>query len=761
MCLKRSTITSRRDTPIVVPLIIVFVVLSTHAVSQKTAGPIQQLVSRAQTAFQDDQLDEAEELYLKALDLQEKNASALLGLGRIELERKNAAEARKHFERILAFDPQNIAAHYYLGIVFRELGIVRRFFNVLASAVSQTDWQKSADQFSWVVARDSLYEDVFLQYALLLVYQENYIDAIQMGRIQIRLRPTLVSAQLGLLKLYGIYAANERPMKALEWLRTQSTEFATYYTGEILRRYNRLDDAESVFRGLLALKLEMPLQPVCLSLAKIYYERQVPDTAEQFYWRALNESNSLQGIHFLFEDLKYILSDDEVKSYRRIGSLQKKGMFIRSFWLDRNPTPGATTNDRLTVHYRRLIYAEKHHAFYGVRIMFNNPDRSRELRLPKAYYFNQEFNDQGLIYLRHGAPNEVQTIGGEGVVANESWLYQATPSRPQMIFHFVMEKSLGGHWQLTDLPSNRRIWENLVEWDSRFFSLLNAKSYIEQQRYKDEIALERRSVVSEALSTEHHTWREEIKPFNLTAAIDAFRGESKRAMLDISYAVPLAVLAKEIRDSARVVKIRTNITVSRAGHPEVASETDTLSVLVSDRSSGAVVHLFRTTVPVDTYTVRLHLRPEGTNLVGEWRQKKVIPNFATNDLVLSDIQFLLPSPLKTKLEIQGIKVGPSPFRIYPRNKPIYVYFSMYGLVKDSFGKTAYDIVYSLSPETSPNKVAMKKQGFNIGVDETASELLTLDVGDLDTGSYLLTVAVTDRKSGRAASRSVPIKLYNP
>lgn len=753
--------TSRRHTPSAFIAITVSFFLFAPALSQNTTGQIRQLLSRAQTAFLEDQLDEAEELYLKVLDLQEKNASARLGLGRIELERKNAAEARKHFERILAFEPENMAAHYYLGIVFRELGLVRRFFNLLVSLVAQTDWQKSSDQFSWVITRDSLYEDVLYQHATLLAYQGNYIDAIEMGRTQIRLHPTLVSAQLGLFKLYKIYAENEQPIKSLEWLRAQSTEIATYYTGEILRRYNRLDDAESVFRGLLRLKLDLPLQPIYLSLAKIYYKRQMPDTAEQFYWRALNETSSLQGIHFMFEDLKYILNDEELRAYARLSSLQKKGMFFRSFWLDRNPTPGATTNDRLTEHYRRLLYAEERHRFYGVRIMYNNPDRMGELRLPRAYYLNQEFNDQGLIYMRHGAPNEVQSLGGEGVGANESWLYQSTPTRPQMIFHFVMEKSLGGNWQLTALPSDPRIWEKLIEWDSRFFSMLNAESDIERQRYQSEIAFEERSAISAALSTEHHTWREEIKPFNLTAAIDAFRGASDRALLDISYAVPLAVLAKEIQDSARIIRIMTNITVSRAGHPEVASETDTLSVLVSARSAGAVIHLFRTTVPIDTYTVRLHLRPDGTNLVGEWRQTKVIPNFASSDFMLSDIQFLLPSPSKAKLDIQGIKVGPSPFRIYPRNKPIYAYFSMYGLVKDNFGKTAYDIEYTLSPESSLKEKAKTKRAFNMGADESASELLTLDVGDLDSGSYLLTVAVTDRKSGRVATRSVPVKLYKP
>ena len=151
------------------------------------------------------------------------------------------------------------------------------------------DWNKSKKHFQWVISRDSLYQDVLYQYARLLRYRENYEEAILAGHAQVRLRPDLVEPQMKLFRLYRYFITHKEIDEALTWLKQQPWEHARYFVGEKLRREGRLDEADSVFQKLLTHPLHMSLQPIYLSLTRIYYEQRCPARAQRYYWQAVNE----------------------------------------------------------------------------------------------------------------------------------------------------------------------------------------------------------------------------------------------------------------------------------------------------------------------------------------------------------------------------------------------------------------------------------------------------------------------------------------
>ena len=65
---------------------------------------------------------------------------------------------------------------------------------------------------------------------------------------------------------------------------------------------------------------------------------------------------------WLNQDVAYIISDDEAKSFRTLSNDEERDSFIENFWLRRNPNPDSPENEFREEHYRRIAYANEHFA---------------------------------------------------------------------------------------------------------------------------------------------------------------------------------------------------------------------------------------------------------------------------------------------------------------------------------------------------------------------------------------------------------------
>jgi GWxTD domain-containing protein len=387
--------------------------------------------------------------YEAALAQNADSRRALLGHGRASLARNEWGDAKESFMRLVEKDTGDIEGHYYAGIAYRELGKTK------AWVLRNMDWGESREHFWRVLARDSTYADVLLQYARLMECKSDYPSAIAAGHAQIIKRPDLATGRIGLFRLYRSFVANDRS-SAIEWLQNQGTPIAHYFLAEAARRENRLDDAEQILRDLLATNALPLRQPIFLSLAKIDARRGNIDSVEQDFWRAVDDLYTELGADLIFEDLKYLATDQEVENYGRLETPAKKNVFFHTFWDARNPASTGSANVRIAEHYRRLVHAEENFEYTGFRIGFNNPDRYKDLSFPRSYFLNQEFNDKGLMYLRHGEPASIQRTS-EGADPSESWLFEGTETQPRRIFHFQKKNAIGNNWRLIPYPDDPRL----------------------------------------------------------------------------------------------------------------------------------------------------------------------------------------------------------------------------------------------------------------------------------------------------------------
>lgn len=715
------------------------------------------LCARADSLLSLGRPGDAAALYESALDSNRGSIRPLSGLGKARIALRDWGGAADAFNDLLEKDSASASAHYNLGICYRELGKTKAFL------LRNLDWNRSEGHFLAAIERDSTFEDVLTQYAILLQCREKYVDAIRTGHRQIAIHPGREDARLALFKSYWAFVANDRPA-AVAWLRGQQTPIGQYFLGEALRREGQFGQADSIFRGFL-FQSKFPLaQPVYLSLARIAVERNQSSAAEGYYLRAVDELTSQLGAAIMFEDIKHIVSDSEMDRFRSLRTVEQEAQFFRSFWAVRNPT-ASRTNPRLVEHFRRLVYAEKNFEYTGFRTEFTNPDRLKYLTFPRAFELNQEFNDKGLVYLRHGDPDNIMR-NMNSAQPGESWLYEARGDSPRRIYHFAKVNAPGNNWRLIAFPEDPVLLESLVSWDPIFADLASANTSIEA-RARDVVIAEEQQAVRQGLASDNHTWTRDVVSFPLSHSIEAFRSTGGRSLIDISYAVALADILRQVPTERESVPTEIGIAIQSLTGKVALAQADTIVFPARERAAGAYTNLFRFRVPPDTYSIAMHVRPLQTNLFASWNEQKVVPSFDGPPLAVSDIQFLIPSTAKSLLEFDGVKVAPDPYTRHSNDSPLYTYCQIYNLAKDQEGKSSYDVRYLITPagDTSAAAPAPRTAEVGASVDVTTEDFAAvfkkLDLSDIEPGPYTLTVSVTDRRTGRGTRTSRVLAIYAP
>jgi GWxTD domain-containing protein len=62
------------------------------------------------------------------------------------------------------------------------------------------------------------------------------------------------------------------------------------------------------------------------------------------------------------EDVRWIISDEELAAFKQLSNDEERDQFIEQFWLRRNPNPDSPENEYREQHYQRIAYADEHFA---------------------------------------------------------------------------------------------------------------------------------------------------------------------------------------------------------------------------------------------------------------------------------------------------------------------------------------------------------------------------------------------------------------
>ena len=150
---------------------------------------------------------------------------------------------------------------------------------------------------------------------------------------------------------------------------------------------------------------------------------------------------------WLNEDVVYIITDEEKQAFKRLKTDEERQQFVEQFWLRRDPTPDTEENEYKEEHYRRIAYANDHYAS-GI------PGWK---------------TDRGMIYIKYGAPDEIDSHpsggsyerpieegGGEtSTYPFEDWRYRYIDGVGTNVIIEFVDQTMSGEYHISLDPGEK------------------------------------------------------------------------------------------------------------------------------------------------------------------------------------------------------------------------------------------------------------------------------------------------------------------
>ncbi|NIR48225.1 tetratricopeptide repeat protein [candidate division KSB1 bacterium] len=727
-------------------------------------------IDKGEEFFKQENYDDAEDRYKDALDHYEGSMQAFRGLGRIAYHREDWGNVKDWFDKIEDILPEDLEANYFLGIGNRETG---KFKSLL---MKKWDFNASNKHFARVYQADSTYRDVLYQRGLLEREKEHYLRAVKWGHRQIALKPELTHANVGLYKFYRLFLRHRSDREVKRWVNRKNDDWCKYVRAELYRLNENYEEAESALHKLLEqTTTSINENQIYLRMVRLYVQQGREEEASEYFKLALNSIDTDLDAEYVFEDSKYIFTDEELKEFHELIEPEDKRVFFQKFWRLRNPLPASSVNPRAMEHYRRLVFAEKNYWYDGLRSWASNPDKVGYLKFPDSYYENKEFNDKGMVYLRHGPPDEVAVTAGR-ITSNESWHYLKRPDRPEFIFHFLKEArlSVGNNWQLAPFLPDLNMVQDRVGWDSKLDRLLLASSQQEITSVQNQIADESYLVVKEAMETDTHTWAKGTEELWMPYYVASFRGENNNTHLEVYYGLNLQELMPGNGLNLSNMFFEHGVGIYDQDWNEIDLDNGEVALASPDlnRSFGNIyIHRYERDLKPGTYHLTLASRKEGTRKVGGDNIEIEVPRFEKNRFELSDLELaynIQPASGNSIFKKGDLEIVPNPSKVFKLPDQVYLYFEIYDLQKDKDGETAFEIEHTMKQAKDGGglfgflgggaKKVISIKDKRTGHESTFSEFTSFDVGKLDEGDYELQVKVKDLNSGDSAEKSIALTL---
>ena len=203
--------------------------------------------------------------------------------------------------------------------------------------------------------------------------------------------------------------------------------------GRVEREVGSPDSAIAAFNRYLQTDGPKAIGELELARTQLWQGDRV--AAAGYYSAAASDDSGVVAI--IRNDLFPIAADTMLADYDSKRGIHRAA-WLQQFWGPRDDLTMGTAGDRLVEHYRRWFYARRNFALVTV---------SRHYKIEERFKSgSQDFDDRGIIYVRHGEPTTRASFSGSGrsitdrVEPNLSWFYVRTDGN--MYFHFVAREDV-------------------------------------------------------------------------------------------------------------------------------------------------------------------------------------------------------------------------------------------------------------------------------------------------------------------------------
>ena len=526
-------------------------------------------------------------------------------------------------------------------------------------------------------------------------------------------------------------------------------------------------------------------------------KRRLSDSQEAI--RKQNTKNELKGSYktWLDQDVRWIITDEEAKTFKSLSNDEERDSFIEQFWLRRNPDPESPENEFRDEHYARIAYANEHFAAGKPGWM----------------------TDRGHIYISFGKPDNIDSHpsggnyqrpieegGGEtSTFPFEIWHYRYLPSVGDNIDIEFVDSCMCGDYHATIDRSEKDALKYVpgagqteYEQEGRSTKADRFKGGGLEQLGDGPMAAGQQSKQFDRLDTFAKIFAPPPVKF---ADLDEFLSKAKVLngppfLFDVrtdyvkltndTFMVPLTLQIRNsdvtyvTKDEYSVGTVNIRGRVSNITNHIVQTFEDTVTVtspadLLEQKKNNVSIYWKALPLPPGRYKVEIAIKDANNpDHVGVWRRSVDVPKFdedrlSSSSLILADTMERVPSKSigtgnfvigNTRLTPRVPATISAPVTFH-RNQNLNFWMQVYNLgISDSTKKNDATIEYQVVDTATKAQV--------LSLEETAAKLnpnadqLTLEktmpLAMLQPGSYQVTIKVNDGVLKQNISVSAPFTV---
>jgi GWxTD domain-containing protein len=543
--------------------------------------------------------------------------------------------------------------------------------------------------------------------------------------------------------------------------------------GRVEREAGEGDSAIVAFRAFLSVGGDSGIG--LLELARSFYFARRAPQGWAAYFAGARATTSAPALTLYRSDLSWIADSAELTAFDALPNPTARAAWLEQFWTRRDVAEARDQGERLAEHYRRWFYARRNFRLVSTHRHYDITERYRSPQL--------EFDDRGVIYLRHGDPDRRARLAEQALEPNESWLYRRQAGG-DLIFHFVARDDASDYKLIESLvdvlgfsravragsstdPEVTALYQSRNEFGALYARVGNSQRPAGGELAQDRIQGRRSIQVGTTSDSYAQRFEQPLDAVTTEFVVgDGHVADSAGGgqMLHVVFAIPADRLISEPSSNGVQYPLRFRVVVSDSGDTVVA-RLDTLRVFGARQPLRTPAYLTgRLALPVPA---------------GDYRYRVLIatPDGAAGDLVVDSLRVERLDPRAARFTVSDVVVGRegsglvwltpgdtvrlNPLNRFPEGSGAELYYEIYGLARGA----SYHTVVRLEKEGGRSLFGAIRGLFGGGrspvlleFDAPADGPLTrvhrgIALRDVGKGNYRLTVIVTDPASGVAATRT--------
>jgi hypothetical protein len=722
----------------------------------------------------ENQLDSAQMQFRQILDKDDEIAYAYYGLGMTyDKMYEDIDEAIEQLEEAIDLDPEFIDAYYYLGLLYESDGSGSSSKECFQSVVEKNPYYT----IGWIAL--ARVEENF-QHFLEMPSDSKPLKILSEG---LKYNPHDRAIYEHFKKYVFWYAYEELSLPTFEFLIEENSSESIYMIDYARAMYNldRLDFSLKLLDSVEVFYTDYSQVEIDLLRSKILFNRDKTEKGLSYYWRAVDGIKNLHDRAHLFSDISYIMLDSEYDNYLMTSDKELPD-FYRRFWLSRDPNLATEMNERIAEHYIRLKYAKNNyrrfnpgfykmvtvykldHPFFG-RLDVKLGDELSDPFISSASLLYRDIDDRGLIYIRHGEPDNTAFFNCMNCPQNMSWQYHDQQNHGELIFHFSKHSEQRG-WFLESTPYT---FAERGDFGGFYFNLdptmsRNIDFYRESYRYEE---LNKKSIknVEVGLKTETSAYVYENDLIEFPLDYLCFKDKNFQTEVCLFYGLEGDNVELQSGEPYGNILYSVFLGLFDNTWDEIFRESFDrripISVEQDEWEESTIVELENFSILPGEYNFEFQLQDKISNNLGVYKGTVFIPDYSSDSLMLSDILLSGPVSRESNQAIfrkGDVEYSPHMFTAYNNRETIGIYIEIYNLLFDFNDRSSFEVTWVLNEVEEDESDAIKSSLQYSGNTRDDKIYLNLELSDTDSGEYELLISVKDMISQKEASKNTRVSV---